>query len=334
MDHLHNSRLETDLQNSSMFKLAEHFHSLATGSTQVPSRPLTSHLRETIVDADVVAYHDQLVAEAGPLFSHFLASVPYILEEMARVGVALTRLSQARRTGPEQRFSFFEVDAFDGSNGRALAAHSAGLVQTLTCSPNRANQLAFDRFASPEHSLFYPESFFKVIPALLGSPPLVRFAEGFDYLYETAAFQFYTQDRDLQLSHVKPLLKPGGLAFFLEKVNHVDPQEYLRREALKDQDFKTRYFTAAEIEWKRLQMLDQMENGQVCMDVLVAALQRHFKHVFLLWNSTNFCEFVASDDLDHIEQFIDLLGPINQPRSFCFEHASLGKQAQKEAPNA
>lgn len=334
MSHSHNSSLETALQDSSMFKLAEHFHSLATGSTQVPSRSLTSHLRETIADADVVTYHDRLVAEAGPLFLHFLASVPYILEEMARVGVALARLSQARRTTPEQRLSFFEVDAFDGSNGRALAAHSAGRVQTLTSSPNRANQLAFDRFARPEHSLFYPQSFFKVSPALLRSAPFQRFADGFDYLYETAAFQFYTQDRDAQLSHIKPLLKPGGLAFFLEKVNHVDPQEYLRREALKDKGFKTRYFTAEEIEWKRLQMLEQMENGQVRMDVLVAALQRHFKHVFLLWNSTNFCEFVASDDLQHVEQFLAWLGPVNQPHNFCFEQAALGEQPKKAAPNA
>jgi len=334
MNQSHNTCLERESQNSSMFKLAEHFHNLATGSTQVPSRSVTSHLRETIADANVIAYHDRLVAEAGPLFSHFLASVPYILEEMARIGVALTRLSQARCTTPEQRFSFFEVDAFDGSNGRALAANSGGLIQTLTCSPNRANQLAFDQFASSEHSLFYPQPFFKVSPSLLSTAPFQRFSEGFDYIYETAAFQFYTQDRDLQISHIKPLLKPGGLAFFLEKVNHADPQEYLRREALKDESFKTRYFTAEEIEWKRIQMLEQMENGQVCMDVLVTAIQRHFKHVFLLWNSTNFCEFVASDNEDHIEHLINLLGPINQPHHFCFENASLGKQAVKEALNA
>ncbi|CRM21331.1 hypothetical protein [Pseudomonas sp. 52 E 6] len=329
-----NPPYDAALENSSMFKLAEHFHSLAIGSTQVPSQPLTSHLRDTIADVDVIAYHDQLVADAGPLFSHFLASVPYILEEMARIGVALTRLSNARRTGQAQHFSFFEVDAFDGSNGRALAAHSRGLVQTLTCSPNRTNQIAFDRYASPEHSLFYPQLFFKVTPSLLSSAPYQRFAEGFDYLYETAAFQFYTQDRDLQLSHIKPLLKPGGLAFFLEKLNHADPEEYLRREALKDKRFKTRYFTVEEIEWKRRQMLDQMENGQVRKEALVAALQRHFKHVFLLWNSTNFCELVASDDQNHIEHFLELLGPVNQPGGFCFENASLGKQPQGDAFDA
>ncbi|MCF5099115.1 class I SAM-dependent methyltransferase, partial [Pseudomonas gessardii] len=206
MNPLNNFTLDAELQNSPMLKLAEHFHSLATGAAQVPSRSLTSHIRDTIVDSAVITYHDLLVANAGPLFSHFLASVPYILEEMARIGVALTRLSHARRTTSEQRFSFFEIDAFDGSNGRALAAHSQGLIQTLTCSPNRANQIAFDRFANPEHSLFFPHSFFKVTSSLFNSTPYQRFVEGFDYLYETAAFQFYTQDRDLQLQHIKPLL--------------------------------------------------------------------------------------------------------------------------------
>lgn len=318
-----------------MLKLAAHFHSLATGSTQVPSQPLTSHLLETITDRDVVAYHNRLVADAGPLFAHFLASVPYILEEMARIGVALTRLAEANRDNTQQRFSFFEIDAFDGSNGRALAAHSQGAIQTLTCSPNPANQLAFDRYANPEHSLFYPQSFFKVSPALFSRAPYQRFAEGFDYLYETAAFQFYTQDRDTQIGLVKPLLKPGGLAFFLEKLNHDDPVEYQRREATKDEGFKTRYFTPEEIDWKRRQMLQQMQNGQVSMDALVGALCRHFKHVYLLWNSTNFCEFVASDDLAHIQRFISLLGPVVQPPQFCFENAALGAlHVQKEALDA
>jgi hypothetical protein len=87
--------LDHDLQQSAMLKLAGHFHSLATGASQVPLQSLDSHLRSEIHDPQVLDYHDRLIAGAGPLFSHFLASVPYILEELGRVGVALTRLAQA-----------------------------------------------------------------------------------------------------------------------------------------------------------------------------------------------------------------------------------------------
>ena len=313
-----------DLQHSAMIKLAEHFHSLATGASQVPLQSLNSHLRSEIQDPQVLDYHDRLVAGAGPLFSHFLASVPYILEELARVGVALTRMAQINSRETGKIFSLFEVDAFDGSNARALAGHSHGLIRSFTSSPNLANQIAFDQYADPTLSLFFPQSVFKVTPTLLQSAEFDRFSEGFDFIYEMAAFQFYTCDRTGQISHIKQFLKPGGLVFFLEKLNHPDPDEYLRRERIKDEKFKTRYFSEEEIIWKRQQMLGQMQNGQVTFEELASALSASFKSVHLLWSSSNFCEFVASDDPAQVKQLIDLIGPVVQPSGFCFESARLG----------
>lgn len=321
------TKLEQDLQQSAMLKLARHFHSLATGASQVPLQSLHSHLRSTITDPRVFDYHDRLIEGAGPLFSHFLASVPYILEELSRVGVALTRLAQTRAKEGAQTFSLFEVDAFDGTNGRALAGHSKGLIRSFTSSPNRANRAAFERYADPLLSQFYPQSFLKVCPALLQSPEYRGFSQGFEFIYEMAAFQFYTRDRERQIAHIKQFLKPTGLAFFLEKLNHPDPQEYLRRELIKDEVFKTRYFSEEEIRWKRQQMLEQMQNGQVTLEELVSALSTHFKYVHLLWSSSNFCELVASNDLDQIERFLSLLGPVVQPVDFCFESARLGRLA-------
>lgn len=316
--------LDEDLQQSAMLKLAGHFHSLATGASQVPLQSLHSHLTSEIRDPHVLDYHDRLIKGAGPLFSHFLASVPYILEELSRIGVALTRLAQSSTEKAGQTFSLFEVDAFDGSNGRALTGHSQGLIRSFTSSPNRANQVAFERHADPALSSFYSQSFFKVSPALLQSPEYCGFSDGFEFIYEMAAFQFYTPDREGQIAHIKQFLKPGGLAFFLEKLNHPDPQEYLKREQIKDEVFKTRYFSEEEIRWKRQQMLEQMQNGQVTLEELVGALSTRFKHVHLLWSSSNFCEFVASDDPMQIRRFIDLLGPVVQPAEFCFEGSRLG----------
>lgn len=321
------TRLERDLQQSAMFKLSGHFHSLATGASQVPLQPLDSHLRSEIQDPKVLDYHDRLIAGAGPLFSHFLASVPYILEELARVGVALTRLAQANSSDTDQTFSLFEVDAFDGSNGRALTGHSHGLIRTFTSSPNLANQITFERHADPALSLFFPQSVFKVTPALLQTPEFYQFSEGFDFIYEMAAFQFYSCDRARQISHIKQFLKPGGLVFFLEKLNHPNPDEYLRREQIKDEDFKTRYFSEEDICWKRQQMLEQMQNGQVTLEELVSALSARFKIVHLIWSSSNFCEFVASDDPKQVAQFLDLIGRVVQPPKFCFEATRLGSIA-------
>ncbi|MDR7054052.1 class I SAM-dependent methyltransferase [Pseudomonas koreensis] len=316
--------LDRDLQQSAMLKLADHFHSLATGASQVPLQSLHSHLKTQLDNPQILDYHDRLIAGAGPLFSHFLASVPYILEELCRVGVALTKLAKERGSEGGETFSLFEVDAFDGSNGRALAGHSQGLIHSFTSSPNRANEVPFKLHADPAHSKFFPESVFKVNPELLNTAQYRQFNTGFDFVYEMAAFQFYSRDRERQVAHIKKFLKPGGLVFLLEKLNHPDPQEYLRRERIKDEAFKTRYFSEQEISWKRQQMLEQMQNGQVTLEELVTALSARFKHVHLLWNSSNFCEFVASDDSEQINRFLSLLGPIVQPDEFCFEHSRLG----------
>ena len=65
-------------------------------------------------------------------------------------------------------------------------------------------------------------------------------------------------------------------------------------------------------------------NGQVTFEELVSALSARFKSVHLLWSSSNFCEFVASDDPEKVKQFVELLGPVVQPSGFCFEAVRLG----------
>lgn len=315
------------LKQAPMIRMGSYFHSLATGTTQVPRQPVASRIRH-LLDPDQLAYHDLMVAEAGPLFTHFLASVPGIVEEMSRVGVALLRYSELRRGDAGQCFEFYEVDAFDGTNARTLAKRAAGLIHTFTNSPNPANEAAFNRFADHHLSLFHPEAFVHVTPKLFREDErLARLSGTFDYIYETAAFQFYGVERDEQIRHIARLLKPKGLVFFLEKLNCNSPEEYERRERVKDEFHKIHFFSKEEIDWKREQMLSQMEGGQITFDALVASIHRQFAYVYLLWNGTNFYEFVASNDAQSIEQFVALLGEPRVEPFFCFEHPMQRKVA-------
>lgn len=308
------------LNESAMVQMADYFNDLATGKTQVPRQSVRTRMRDRIADPEVLRYHDLMVDRAGPLFTHFLASVPCILEEMSHLGVALDRFVRSLSDTEKRVFSFYEVDAFDGTNGRALATYSQGKIKTLTSSPNLANQQHFNRFADPEKSQFHPESFLRIDASTLsGESSFPEFRQGFDFIYETAAFQFYGQDREQQIGHVSKLLKPDGLIFFLQKLNHPDAQIYELRERAKDDLHKLHYFTPEEVAWKRSQMLTQMHNGQVEFDVLLRAIRSQFTHVYLLWNSTNFYEFVASNDAARIERFVAMLGHPIVPVEFCFE---------------
>jgi hypothetical protein len=162
MSSIASSGAEEYLRQSAMVRMAEYFNDLATGQTQVPRQSVKTRIREQITDPQVLNYHDLMVEKTGPLFTHFLASVPCILEEMSRIGVALDRFVQFQAQTIKQVFTFYEVDAFDGSNGRTLANYSQGRIKTLTSSPNKANEQHFNRFADHKLSQFVSKSFLSV----------------------------------------------------------------------------------------------------------------------------------------------------------------------------
>jgi hypothetical protein len=284
MDRRAVGRSTDPLETTPMLRLADEFDAIASGRDQVPRTPVRSTIRDTIADERVLAHQDALTERSGPLFHHFLASVPGVLEELARTGVALARLAERRH-----RLAFYEADAFDGTNGRTLAEFADGRVTTLTSTPNKANEPWFRARADPERSRFFADSLFRLTTATLAErDDFAPFRDGFDVVHEVAAFQFYGADRAAQLAHLT-------------------------------QVHKARYFTPAEIERKRYEMLSRMVLGQVDHDTLVRALGERFAHVHLVWNATKFAHFAASDDPDLLAEFLEPAGPPHVPDGFAFE---------------
>ena len=298
---------------SSMQKLGTRFDKLATGAIQRPREPVTSKFGEAEVGARRAAYQTKLSIGAGPLFMHFMASIPCIQEEMARIGCATADWAWERQAETGRPLRFFEMDAFDGTQARTLAQFAGSAIRTLTCSPNASNEAYFKRFAQPEISQYQQCSLFDV------SAPVAGFEGGFDLIYETAALQFYGPERKRQLAHVASHLAANGVAIFLEKMNHECPMEYQRRETAKDMIFKTRYFSVEEIKWKTRNFLHDMVRGQVTLQQFALAAQNHFAHTRVIWHSTNFYEVAASNDLMALDAFCGRLGPIAIESDFVFD---------------
>lgn len=119
---------------SSMQKLGTRFDKLATGAIQRPKVPVTSVFGESDVGAGRAAYQTELSNGAGPLFMHFMASIPCIQEEMARIGCATAEWALERQAETGRPLQFFEMDAFDGTQARTLANLAGAAIRTLTCS--------------------------------------------------------------------------------------------------------------------------------------------------------------------------------------------------------
>lgn len=314
--------------SSSMRANREHFDQLIKGEIQLPRQPLDSTLFSSETDPQLRRFHDLMLAEMGGLFSHALASIPYLLEQYSRSGVALSKMVKQNVLNRSQAYTCYTLDGFDGTFARTLVELNRGRIKTLTNSPNPANESWFRRYANPSYSNFHSGPFIEVTPALIQSQAQHRaYHSGFDYIYEVVSFQFYDKNRASQIAHTKQLLKEDGILLLLEKLTQPNIEDYDLRERIKDSSFKKRYFNNEEIEWKRKFMLNTMQNGQIDFDSTLAAIRQHFKFVYLTWNSTNFYEFAASNDQNHLEQYIRELGPPFVPKEFCFESPTVRRLA-------
>jgi hypothetical protein len=312
---------ELCLRSPRMTSLLTHFEEIAKGNKQVPSQPVIGNLDFLARDECLASYYEVLMRNMGTFYKHYLASVPFLLEEHCRIGTAIYKLVKMEaESNNTNRFSYYEINSADGTNGRTIAEFSGGLIRTLTDSPNLTNEINFRQLVSHNYSEFHRGCFVEITPEYLASQTnLQQFADGFDVIHENATFQFFGSEREGQIGYVFRLLKENGLMIFLEKLNQADINDYNNRETIKDKLFKSNYFADDEIGWKRSNMLEDMNRGQVDYDRLVSAIGKYFKYIYLIWNSTNFYEFVASNDERRISQFISLLAEPYIPQPFCFE---------------
>jgi len=268
-----------------------------------------------------MAYCELFQKNMGCFYHHYCASVPFILEELCRLGLGICRLAEYLSNYKDDCFTYYATSDADATPARTIADYSQGLIKTLTDSPNLGNKNEFYRLCKPEYSKFYHGYFFDITPEHIASrQDWELYRTGFDFIYTSVTFQFYHTDRLEQIKHLIKLLKKDGLVLFLEKLKQPDIQEYKKREEIKDKYFKSHYFSDEEINFKDSTFLKKgLETGQVDFDTAVSAIKKYFKYVYLIWNNTNFYEFAASNHELIIQKYISFLPEPYVPALFRFE---------------
>ncbi len=308
--------------NSPMIKtLLKHFMQISAGESQVPQKTIEASVEFLAQDAELSKYHRLFCKNMGPLFEHFVASVPFILEEFCRTAIACIRLAQSLAKTENDYFTFYGLGSLDGAQERTIAQYSNGLIRTFTDSPNSENTQIFYRSCNPEYSKFYHGIFCYVTPEFFASQPeLSIYQGGFDFIFEPIVFAFYGPNRREQIKYSSRLLKEDGLFMCLEKLKNKNILEYQKFEKIKDEEFKSLYFSEQDLSLKKEVFLKNMSNsGQVDFNIMSDALKYHFKHVYLIWNSANFYEFVASNSEKNISRFVSLMPDPYVPSQFRLE---------------
>ncbi|MBT9316469.1 hypothetical protein [Leptothoe spongobia] len=308
------------LKGPRVTSLLQHFENIAAGIAQSPRQGVHAATDFLNQSSEYQEYHRIFQRNIGTFYQHLCASIPFFIEEQCRIGVALQRLADSRLKQGKQPFTLYETSSADGTNARTLSEYSQGLIRTLTDSPNPANGENFYRLCQHKYSDMHIGPFVDITPEYLSERndrPYLK--HGFDAIYENTTFQMYNPDRKAQIAYVKRVLKDDGVMIFCEKLMHPIRHEYDRRETIKDSLFKAHYFSNAEIEQKSSQILEEMEKCQVTLDELVNSIKSHFKYAYMIWNSTNFYEVIASNDKANLHDFIAFLDGYYVPAPFLCE---------------
>ncbi len=322
--------------------LADKFLSIATGNSGVPYRtPLDDNNTAELFqgDAAVLSFYEECRQRFGTFGHHFISSIPYALQEWARLGSALTMyLYNISET--ECRPSYFHsVGSAEGVIARTIAELGQGSIYTLTNSSTPQNREEFFKSGAPETAFFFSGPYFDIHPAMLKAgaeltkysrdidvvgnqtdilnrKELEPFKEGFDVVFEDTCFQMHAPNRAEQVAWVCQNLGENGLFIAWEKCSLDDMEEYQRREDMKDAEFKARYFSNNQVAEKKAGILTRMETGQVPLEQLVEGISKTLKHVAVTWNSGNFYIVVASNDPQKVKDFCSYLLPPCIPSQF------------------
>jgi SAM-dependent methyltransferase len=310
--------LREKYENRPCMELSKHFADISSGAIQVPRTDILPDQEFLSQGDDLKEYCNVYKRNMAPFYKHYCASIPFVFEEQCRIGMALLRM--ARCLPDEQVITFYETDSQDGTSARTLAELASGKVITLTNGLHTVNKKNFEELCRHPFSYFYLGYFCDITPQLIRTLPNSNvFADGFDVIYENVTFQFYDKDRLEQIAHLKKVMKDDGILICLEKLHQIDASEYEKREQVKDERYKSLYFSTTELIWKRSKILSDMKEFQVDYETLISSLKQHFSYVYLLWNSSNFYEMAASNNLQKINDFLSFLPLPFIPKEFNFE---------------
>ncbi|MGP7817789.1 hypothetical protein [Niallia sp. 01092] len=301
-------------------QMSKFFSETASGRKGIPSKKIYRGTIELFKgDVKTIKFyeiHDKL---RGNFDKHFFSSIPYILEQECRLGRSLLDYSFNKETD-EKFVTIYTLGTAEATMARTLGLLGNGKIKTFSCSPTKENRDSFFSHGIPEHSSFYVGPYFNVTKDLLKkNKEYFPFINGFDVIVEDTTFQMYGKNRDEQIKKAKSNLKEDGLFIFIEKFNHENIDEYIKREEQKDQKFKSRFFTMNELEIKKKDILSIMNNQQITLHEFNKILKDNFGHAAMIWNSGNFYSIIASDSEENLSKFLSILPPTYIPNEYCYE---------------
>ena len=299
-------------------EMADFFSTTAAGRSGVPLKIPDIDRRLFERDWSLTNFIDAYCRRWGHFDHHYFSSIPYRLEEEARLGDAMSRYAMTMPNAFVPA-NFYVLGAAEGTLARTLAETARGRIRALSCSPNKENEDNFYSHGVPEFASFFLGPFHRLTKDVIReNEQFADFEDGFDLILEDTTFQMYSPNRSAQIQFVKEHLKPDGIMLFIEKFRHESEDEYIQRELQKDYGFKSRFFSPSEIKSKNAMILKRMNKNESTLKVMAAAVSDHFAHCYITWNSGNFYTLAASNSMQNLSRLISSMVPPCIPNEYVY----------------
>jgi hypothetical protein len=282
--------------------LMEYLSSIASGLVGKPINDFQPDKQVFHGDLNLIEFSTCHYKLRGTFDQHYWASIPYVFEQECRLGSAILRYAISKYT-LDLPLYLWHIGAAEATLTRTISDLGLGIVASLANSGSSANKESFLKFGHPKYAYLHIGSY-QDISIDTVKEFYCDFSTGFDIVIEDTTFQMESPDRLSQIKSVIEKMKDDGILILTEKFVG---DEYDYWEAIKDTEFKARYFSAESIENKQLNVLSKMENNQVSILEISEITSVLFSAGLCFWNSGNFYSVAVSNKKENLIRFISML---------------------------
>lgn len=126
----------------------------------------------------------------------------------------------------------------------------------------------------------------------------------FDIMLELLGFQFFTQTRGAEIEEMKKNSIHRSMYVFCEKFKPESSDIWIENERLKNTLWKAKFFTPEQLQWKRDEVLKDMNEYIYPKNDFKALLSDYFTYSKEVYRAGNFAAYIASNDFDRVNDYI------------------------------
>jgi len=288
-----------------------YFSSIASGLVDKPINNVQPDDQLFHGNLDLINFSKCHYRLQGTFDKHYWASIPYTFEQECRLGTSLLKYALLNNN-LDSPLTLWCLGMAEATLARSLSELGLGIIVGFANTGTPENKASFLAHGHPKHAHLYVGSYQKVNSDLLMEFSNI-FLNGFDVIIEDTTFQMRELDRFTQIKIVKENLKNDGILILTEKFIGVG---YDYWEGIKDNDFKSRYFSIESIENKHSNVLSKIIKNQVTISEISKITSLLFSSGVIFWNSGNFYSVAVSNNKKKLIEFIATLTPPCIPSHF------------------